>query len=69
MATYKCKTVNGCVWGRMPSGVAMRFKTEDEYAKAYHAEEDEIADELARLDAERQAYNNMVDFDEWLRYA
>lgn len=50
MATYKCKIMPDCVWGRMPSGVAVRFATENDYADAYKAEEDEIVDEMARLE-------------------
>lgn len=50
MATYKCKIMPDCVWGRMPSGVAVRFATEKDYADAYKAEEDEIVDEMARLE-------------------
>lgn len=50
MATYKCKIMPDCVWGRMPSGVAIRFATENDYADAYKAEEDEIVDEMARLE-------------------
>ena len=50
MAEYKCKIMPDCVWGRMPSGVAMKFATEEEYAEAYRNEENEIVDELARLE-------------------
>lgn len=50
MAEYKCKIMPDCVWGRMPSGVAMKFATEAEYAEAYRNEENEIIDELARLE-------------------
>lgn len=59
MKEYKCKVMPGCVWGRMPSGTAMRFATEQEYAEAYRAEEDEIVDELARLEELRE-----LDFPE-----
>jgi hypothetical protein len=34
----------------MPSGMAVRFATENDYADAYKAEEDEIVDEMARLE-------------------
>lgn len=69
MAAYKFKIVNGYVWGRMPSGIAVKFETEEDYRKAYRAEEDEIADEMARLDAERQEYLRTYDPYEWLQYA
>ena len=55
MATYKCKVMPDCVWGRMPSGIAMRFATENEYAEAYRDEENEIYDEMARLEELRCA--------------
>ena len=65
MAEYKCKIMPDCVWGRMPSGVAMKFATEDEYAEAYRNEENEIVDELARLEELRslefpEDYNFMI---------
>ena len=65
MAQYKFKVMPDCVWGRMPSGIALRFATESEYAEAYREEENEIVDEMARLEALRMAefpedYNFLV---------
>lgn len=43
--------VGNKVWGQMPSGEIKQFNSPFEYNKAYKEEEDEIADELARLEA------------------
>ena len=51
-------TANG-ITGVMPSGIEEDFPNVESYEKAYSAEEDEIADELARMYEE-----NFVEFPE-----
>ena len=47
------------IWGKMPSWEILEFDTYDEYHLAYTAEENEIADEFARM-----AEENFVDYPE-----
>lgn len=59
MADYSCTYLPGCVIGVMPCGEERMFVTESEYCEAYRDEENEIVDELARLEALRE-----LDFPE-----
>lgn len=76
MAKFKFKIVNGILWGRMPSGIAKVFNSLFDYVEAYTNEEDEIVDELARLEEERKSIEYPEDYaflvpgtKEWLAYA
>lgn len=62
MAEYKFKVVNGVLWGRMPSGIVMKFDSEEDYDKAYRFEENDIIEGLAELEEARQAYYGMVEY-------
>ena len=42
------------IWGQMPCGEIREFDSPYLYEQAYKNEEDEIADELARLEADRE---------------
>lgn len=53
MAEKKAVKVDGKIWGRLPCGEIHEYDNMLEYNIAYTAEEDEIVDELARLEAER----------------
>lgn len=69
MAEFEFVPARGGVIGTLPCGEKHWYPTEQEYNIAYYEELDEIVDEMARLDEARQAYLNMMDFDEWLKYA
>lgn len=72
MASYKYKIINGVVWGRLPCGEVHKYKSVKAYTDAYHAEEDEIADAMARLEEERiQEWPEDYSFlpERWLEYA
>ena len=53
----------------MLSGEKRFFKTEAAYNSAYKVEEDEMADEMARLDEHMKMLAEGFKMDEWLRYA
>lgn len=61
-------TENGGI-GTMLSGEKRFFKTEAAYNSAYKVEEDEMADEMARLDEHMKMLAEGFKMDEWLRYA
>lgn len=48
---YVCHS--GKIWGRMPSGEILEYDTISLYQEAYRAEENEIVDEMARLEEEK----------------
>ncbi len=60
MSEYLCSYTDVGVIGVMPCGEERIFATEDDYAEAYHDEENEIIDQLYELN---NGYYIEDDFD------